>query len=531
MKLKILHHNVRAWQGYSNRTILSNYYLSEDPDVITLNEHGITHPNTYIKLYGYKGYTKGITHHAGVAILIRRNIQHKLHTKTTNPDIMAATLSTSKGKILVVTFYRPPRNNYLPLTDLQNFLNLNLPTIITADANIKHSFLGHNTSDRLGKLFTKFCQINNLHFMGPSFSTFYSGTLKGKPDIVCCNTPILLMANIIKEGDRLVASDHIPVHITISTNPIATPSKPQFNYNRANWPAFNSHMQQLDLPNINGKNTYEIDAMWQTLIIHMQNAANLHIPKSVYKITPSFSYSTKTKKLSIIYNNRHNLYKTNTTLEQKQILDKIKIHIYNSLRDDLDKYWISRLKEIEEFKQSNDPRNMYKNIKNIMGTKNAAYSEYLLKGKEKIYDPQEQANLFAKTWEGIMKNNPPRDNQTIKQHLENIEMWRLTNLANILPELTVNLNRLDKNNPLTTQIKLKDTIYYMNKIKSKAAGTSGLTPIIIKHTPIKTAIHITRLLNASLCTGYFPQTLKKGHIFLIPKENKNTSDPIKYYLT
>ena len=45
---------------------------------------------------------------------------------------------------------------------------------------------------------------------------------------------------------------------------------------------------------------------------------------------------------------------------------------------------------------------------------------------------------------------------------------------------------------------------------------------------MKTVIHITRLYNATLATGHFPQTLKQTLMFLIPKLNKDTTDPSSY---
>ena len=39
MKLGLIHHNVRNW-GY-NKHQLANYYLKHNPDVITLNSHGL----------------------------------------------------------------------------------------------------------------------------------------------------------------------------------------------------------------------------------------------------------------------------------------------------------------------------------------------------------------------------------------------------------------------------------------------------------------------------------------------------------
>ena len=288
-------------------------------------------------------------------------------------------------------------------------------------------------------------------------------------------------------------------------------------------------MDQVKLPNMINKNSAYIDTKWQELIDNIQNAANLFIPKNNYRIIPVFNLSTKTKNLQIIYNQRHNLYKQNITNEQKEILDTIKQHIINSAKTDINNYWLTKLKEIEEFKHLNDPKNMYKNIKMMVGKNKINQGISLIdeNGKE-IQDPQQQANLFASTWKNIMSQNKPREDQDIKEHVEGIEMWRMRNMSKILPKLTINMNRLDKNTPLIAPVKVRETIYFMNKIKSQAAGPSGITPTIIKHTPYSTAVHITRLINATICTGYFPQILKKGNIFLIPKDLKKLHDPTKY---
>ena len=81
------------------------------------------------------------------------------------------------------------------------------------------------------------------------------------------------------------------------------------------------------------------------------------------------------------------------------------------------------------------------------------------------------------------------------------------------PQLTQKRSRntrtynLHKASPILVPIRLIDTINFKNKIKSQAAGPSGITPNIIKHTPIKTA-----LLNASSRCGALPFATKKDFI-------------------
>ena len=176
---------------------------------------------------------------------------------------MAATIYTTEGKFTVVTFYRPFRDNFLPLLDLQNFLNFNNPTLIIADSNIHHKAYGHSATDRMGKIFYKFAGEKNLHFLWPNFNTYFQGTHKGKPDLVFCNLQFLHLATHIEEGERSIASDHLPIHITFSSNPIAILTPPKFNFNRANWPKFRDHMEELELPNLINKSTAEINNQWE----------------------------------------------------------------------------------------------------------------------------------------------------------------------------------------------------------------------------------------------------------------------------
>ena len=528
MSIKIIHHNVRHWVNPIHINENSNYYISQDPHIITINSHSITKADKFVKLYGYSGYTKHKQLSAGVAILIKYNIPHTFHTDTTNDNIMAATINTIHGKITIVTFYRPPRQDTLPLTDIIRFLNFNNPTIILADANIKHQNFGHNNSDRLGKLLNNIILNTNLHYIGPDFYTYYHHNHRGKPDIILANTSFLHLAYYIKEGPRLTSSDHIPLLITASTSPLAIPSPPTYNYNRADWPKFKQHMDQLPLPNIINQPTINLETMWDTLIQHMLQGANNHIPKTSFKIIPSLTNSTRTKNLKKIYNQRHNLYKHNLTPDKIQILNTIQRHINSSKSKDLCDFWSNKMDELKELHNTNDPRKFYKNIKNLMGKPNYNMGSYLLHNGQQIHDEQDQANLFGDTWASIMTPNTPVNKDAIHRHIQDINNWNILNREQINPIDTIDLNHLNKNHILTKPITLTETSIFLKKIKSKAMGPTKISREILEHTPIKTGIHITRLYNATLATGHFPQALKTAHLFLIPKPNKNTTDPSSY---
>ena len=90
----------------------------------------------------------------------------------------------------------------------------------------------------------------------------------------------------------------------------------------------------------------------------------------------------------------------------------------------------------------------------------------------------------------------------------------------INPHNTVDFNRLDKNSPLLKPIHYITVKAEIHKIKSAAHSPSGLNGKILKLNH-KTILHLTRLYNAFLSTGYFPITLKTGNTYLIPKPQKD----------
>ena len=215
MKLNICQNNVRHWGLHKN--MLSNYYLSHDFDIITINSHGLNTENSeFIKIFGYSNITTGNELHAASAILIKSKYIHTNYRSNIDKNSSYSIINTDKGKILIFTFYRPPRIKLLPLMEIQRVLQFNLPVIILADANLHHKDFGHKNNDDLGKQFKNFLNKNNLFFLGPNFHTFFSDINIGKPDLVFGNTLLTNFAINISPGERLPTSDHIPIHVEIN---------------------------------------------------------------------------------------------------------------------------------------------------------------------------------------------------------------------------------------------------------------------------------------------------------------------------
>ena len=124
--VKIVQHNVMFWT--KERAVeLSNYYHLENPDFILLNSTSVTN-NSRIKIYNYNILQNNALNEraAGIAIPVRKNIKYCI-LDDFNDDILGIELITTKGPIIVLTNYSPPRRNHLPIGEIENILQKKYP--------------------------------------------------------------------------------------------------------------------------------------------------------------------------------------------------------------------------------------------------------------------------------------------------------------------------------------------------------------------------------------------------------------------
>ena len=139
---------------------------------------------------------------------------------------------------------------------------------------------------------------NNLFFLGPDFKTFYSSINSGKPDIIIGNRPILDLAIHITEGERISASDHVPIHVHLNTSPILVQSTyKRLNFNRANWESLRKEMEEILLSNIQNMPVIELENNIDNFMLKLTKAIENNIPEKENILIPAFQPSNKTKKL------------------------------------------------------------------------------------------------------------------------------------------------------------------------------------------------------------------------------------------
>ena len=123
----------------------------------------------------------------------------------------------------------------------------------------------------------------------------------------------------------LSCSDHIPIFLTVSVNPILIPSTPHLSYKRADWDAFKHTLNTAEYTtDYDNRPTHDIDQQWERIHQLILDAANTHIPKTHFRIHYDFRPSPRTQRLLACYRRRfdtnlHNLRRVHLDLSTASI--------------------------------------------------------------------------------------------------------------------------------------------------------------------------------------------------------------------
>lgn len=519
--LNIMQFNCRSY--YSNRHIIAQLLQEHNPDILLLNS---TLTNKAIKHFGYTSRQSEHELHEGVAILIKSNIKHEFKTDHTFKHFLSAKIHTQHGEILICTTYARP-NTQIPYTDLNNiFNNTHTPVILMADLNAKHQTFLHNTQNAHGLQLHTLVTHKRLHHIGPFFPTCYSGIGRDTPDTVIINTLGLQFQHYITPGP-LSGSDHIPITLHLSNNPILIPAPtPQYQYKQADWDSFKTILaQQRYTLDLEDQPTDNIETTWTQLFNTITTTADAHIPKHSYKQKYSFKPSLKTQRLLHCYRRRFEHNKHNLTPIQRDITI-LRTHIIHSLIHDHDVHWAGLIEAAQEHRTHN-PREFWQRIARLRGTARPQF-DFLLENGRKIREPAEAVQTMKNYWETVFHPQPPTQQRRILDHINNITNQTQRLQEHITPDDTINTTTLNPNHILTTPFTFEEVKQTLYTTKKKAPGDSNIGHEILKKLPPQTIEAITYLYNTQLATGYFPKIFKTATAILIPKPNKDHSSPQNY---
>ena len=173
-------------------------------------------------------------HSAWVAIAIKKTTTKYKTIDDFNDDILGIELITSKGPIIILTNYSPPRRNFIPIGEIEDILQKNIPVYFAGDINANIPALGYAAYNNNGRIIKRLIERNKIKIMGPVFRTLIH--MKGKPDLVFSNKLAFINYAIVQ--GKLASPDHLPVIIKLSTKPIVKEGQDKHKFKTANWELF-----------------------------------------------------------------------------------------------------------------------------------------------------------------------------------------------------------------------------------------------------------------------------------------------------
>lgn len=379
-QITILQHNVRDWS--TNKYAFCNIYKSIDPDVILINGHGVLN-NDQIQIFNYDIYqtNKNNEKHDGVAIAVKKYIKHRLIDDFIQ-EFLAIKIVTSVGEIIIATAYLPPRRPYLPLIDFQKLVNYSQPTYIIGDFNARHRFFGHNDNNNVGKSLYNLLNAGKILHIGPHFPTFLGTHNITCPDRVFSNNKAFL--NYRLTPGPLTPSDHIPIVMKLSVNPIQVPIRKRLNMKRANWEKFREELENTEVPILEEEPIEKIDNALRKFHTNIKNAMENHIPKTTYKTLPSITISEDLRRLQVQYNHLYNFIQNNgPNIQLMHRIKQLKQWLLGLYLERKTEQWDNMIRNINE---SCDPNSFWKQINQLKGktTRNIPY--VINNNGENIYD-------------------------------------------------------------------------------------------------------------------------------------------------
>lgn len=512
--IKILHWNANGITTYSHLLQFEHLLERENIHIASLNE---THLNenhkTYFKNYLIYRNDRQDSRGGGVAIVVRRNVKHRLLNIINTGGIENISIETeiNNKKILVFSAYSPKYKNSFA-NDIIKLTSFNEDFVILGDFNAKHSSWHCINSNTAGNVLFNLEQTNNFLIYYPNSPTFYpyqSNRTNSIIDLVLSNSTINISVDVLEYD---IPSDHRPIICTIgnSTTISNNLETRYYDYKHTDWNAFRNIINRRITINTN---TYTSKALIDTEIDKFINL----IQETRNECTPRTNFNGKT----VLPRDVVNLVKTRKYFKRKSqrtsIISEVKFYdqcvklltnmINGEINKDRNKKWQNMLSKLKP-----GDKNFWKISRYLRGKHNKRIP-YFTQGNTKIITDNEKSELLAETFSAannLTSNYSHSFDKTVNSSANKLKK------ANVLFENS-NLISFNEINSLISQLNA-----------TKSPGLDDVSNILIKNLPSKAVQCIMIIFNSCLKISYFPSHFKKAKVIAIPKPNKPKHNPNSY---
>lgn len=448
------------------------------------------------------------THGGGVAILVRRGIQHELLNicDTHSIENIVVAIICHNKRIIISSVYSPHFNNSFN-DDLAKITAVGGESLIFGDFNAKHTAWNCISNNAAGNSLINFLNTSEFSLHAPSSHTHFphAGTTPSTIDLLLTNavSPISSPCAL----DHFLISDHCPIYCQMDCT-YSILSRPAFQYDRANWTEYR-HFIEERLPNVSCNTPNEIDATIDTLSTLMISARDTFVPTINYRDRAS-RLATDTIQ-AIRYKNKliRNWQRSSDPAEKGRFKTAANIAgkmVNDLVRRDRNLNWRTFLDQLGP-----GSKKFWKLSRSLRGKQPSAPST-LRHGDNTVITNGDKAEAFASIFERshtiTLNDTHPHDRTVLRA-----------------------VARMDRTDPNPDPV-LTDTAELTEIVGSlrpfKAPGRDGIPNILIKQLPDITIGQIADVFNACMRLNHWPASFKMAKVTPIPKPNKDKGHTVNY---
>ena len=199
-------------------------------------------------------------------------------------DKLAVRVELAHEEIVIATGYCPFRRSFLPISDLIKLFNMNVPSYVIGDFNIKSIKLGDGYNNKFGSQFNILYKTGKVIHEGPHFPTFFGGRAGTTPDLILTNNKAFFNVHSAPGPDT--SSDHSIVMVKIACGPIRMEIRERRCLRRADWENYKKDREGVTIEPLEGKETKEIDRAVEKVTESLRKAVERRIPKIKSRTLP-----------------------------------------------------------------------------------------------------------------------------------------------------------------------------------------------------------------------------------------------------
>lgn len=404
------------------------------------------------------------------------------------------------------------------LTELTELCSSNLPFFVMGDFNAKHRAWNCVRNNKSGKLLFDFINDNEIFLSYPDTPSYNPASNRKSPSTIDLMISDGRINTCSLHTIETLSSDHYPIELEINCPKGLPIKKSVYDYSRANWDGFATHISNLLFPIVglyrDGHNcnisNHDIDDIVSRITEAILSAQHANVPMRDLHDNPTSFMPTPILRTLI---SARNYFRRRVT--------RTRVPIFKQLHNIFKKKVIEEIKQIQNLKYSKilldcnqDHNKIYKVIKNKRHV-NLPNLNSMAPGSRRLVSPVSKAEAIATNFEKNHRNTLERCYIAHSKLVNNsIRSFKLSPPQNPEDCPTIGVNEI------ATTIK--------NLKINKAGGLDGVLVRHIKRLPV-VAIHLLAVLFSSCVKmAYFPNSWKIAKTIPIPKPGKDRKEIISY---